>query len=158
MPKGYPKGLFRIKSTLYSKDAEFRGESEYGFLHPSSRTKNCFQIPRCQAKHSRLHTQKSWNFLFQPMAMFVLSRSCISERWFQKLLCKPFLCNLKALNINKKPSPLRQRPGDVGKLVSNSVIKLVVMVWCSYCSFFFLYAFIWLQHSFIKIILLIPKW
>jgi hypothetical protein len=44
------------------------------------------------------------------------------------MLCKPFLCNIKALKINKKPSPLRQRPEDVGKLVSNSVIKIVVMV------------------------------
>jgi hypothetical protein len=53
------------------------------------------------------------------------------------MLCKTFFCILKALKINKKPSPLRQRPGDVGKLVSNSVNNLGVMV----CCFYFLYGF-----------------
>jgi hypothetical protein len=33
----------------------------------------------------------------------------------------------------KKPPPLKQRPGDVGNFVPNSVITSLVMVCCSYC-------------------------
>jgi hypothetical protein len=54
------------------------------------------------------------------------------------MLCNPLFCILKSLNINKKLSPLKQRPGDIAKLVLNSVINLGVMI-------LFLLLPIWLQ-------------
>jgi hypothetical protein len=53
----------------------------------------------------------------------------------------------------KKPPPLRQRPGDVGNFVSNSVITYLVMVCCSYCFSSDMYIVLWLLCFFIKFIL-----
>jgi hypothetical protein len=71
-------------------------------------------------KSIRITCSIQWRCMF-------LSKISISKRWFQELLCKPFFCILKALKINKNPSPLRQRLGDIGKLVSNSVINIGVI-------------------------------